>query len=153
MNNRMKKYFPAFFIAAVIIIISFPYLKPMIVMSGSMEPELKTGSLCFINTRADYVKIKEKDIVTYRVLDSYVTHRVKEVTDQGLITKGDSNNTEDLGIVTEENFYGKMTGHIPYAGYVLFYIRKNALLLIAAFIVVYFCSKSVGYTLKRIQKK
>lgn len=120
----------------------------MIVMSGSMEPEIKTGSLCFVNTKTEYSKIKENDIITYSIPDSYITHRVIEVTDQGLITKGDSNSSQDFGIITEENYYGKTAGHIPYAGYVLFYLKKYIFLLATAIITVHLIYRSVCQALK-----
>lgn len=34
-------------------------IKPYIVMSGSMEPTIHTGSVCFVNTIADYSDIKK----------------------------------------------------------------------------------------------
>lgn len=94
-------------------------IKPMIVMSGSMEPAIKTGSVCFVDTHSSYRKIKRDDVITYNLLDAKVTHRVTGVTEEGLTTKGDANSSDDIGIVTEDNYYGRVLFHIPYAGYIL----------------------------------
>ena len=40
--------------------------KPYVVLSGSMEPTIKTGSLCIINQNVKYNEIKEKDIIAFR---------------------------------------------------------------------------------------
>ncbi len=64
------------------------------VISGSMEPTLKIGDLIIIDTNDK--EVKENDIVTfYDVNGSFVTHRIKEIKDKMMITKGDNNNTVD----------------------------------------------------------
>ncbi len=93
-------------------------IKPYVVRSGSMEPALPTGSLCFINHRIAYEKIQEGDLVAFRTsLGQKVLHRVIRVTDQGLETKGDANQVSDGISVTEENYLGKELGAIPRLGY------------------------------------
>lgn len=105
---------------------SFFYgIRPMIVMSGSMEPEIKTGSLCFVNTRAEYRKIREGDIITFNLAGAEITHRAVEQKPQGFITKGDANTVNDLGLVTKETFTGKAMFSVPYAGYLFFFIKNN----------------------------
>ncbi len=116
----------------------------MIVMSGSMEPAIKTGSICFVRTKADFQNIKEGDVITYRLLEGTITHRVIEKNRDGVITKGDANPVKDLGIVTKENYYGKVTGHIPYVGYVLFFLRKHLI----SFAII--CSLSFLFPWKKV---
>ena len=41
-------------------------IVPYVVLSGSMEPTIKTGSLCFINKHAKFNNVKEKDIIAYK---------------------------------------------------------------------------------------
>lgn len=111
-------------------------IRPFIVMSGSMEPEISTGSLCFVNSRSHIEDVKEDDIINYSLLDSYITHRVVRVSDEGIITKGDANSTEDIGIVTEENFYGEVMFSIPVMGYVFFFIKKEIIPISASLIIL-----------------
>ncbi|MEY9953721.1 signal peptidase I [Leifsonia sp. EB34] len=96
-------------------------LRPVVVISGSMEPTLPVGSLVFYRTvpAADVVK---GDIVTVPRQDGgtgLITHRVKEVTTKGDVTtlrlKGDANATPDpLPYVVSS--VGSFVGVIPVAG-------------------------------------
>ena len=79
------------------------------IQSGSMMPEIKTGEIVVLLKSNKY---KENDIITYQVNNSYfVTHRIVRITQDGYITKGDFNNTEDEKIVKEENIQGKVIFH------------------------------------------
>ncbi len=93
-------------------------IKPYIVLSGSMEPTIKTGSLCFINYNVKYSSIKKNDVIAYRLnSDTLVTHRVVNITTNGFETKGDNSNEKDNIITTENNYLGKNVFWIPYIGY------------------------------------
>lgn len=124
MKVRIKQMIPILLFFLMIMGILFG-IRPMIVMSGSMEPEIQTGSLCFVNHKTPMEKVEEGDIITYSLLDAKITHRVVEKKEQGMLTKGDANPAMDLGIVTKETYYGKVIGHIPKLGYVLFFLKKN----------------------------
>ncbi len=99
-------------------------IRCYIVMSGSMEPAIPTGSVCFVNTCVKYEDIQEGDVIAFFHGGGMVTHRVLSVTDEGLETKGDANGRSD-GITTgPENFHGKTIFHIPYVGYGLMLCKK-----------------------------
>lgn len=135
MKSKAISYITSMLI--VLMIISYAAgIRPFIVMSGSMEPEISTGSLCFVNSRSHIEDVKEDDIINYSLLDSYITHRVVRVSDEGIITKGDANSTEDIGIVTEENFYGEVMFSIPVMGYVFFFIKKEIIPISASLIIL-----------------
>lgn len=106
-------------IIAVCILLSFG-IKPYITMSGSMEPEIQTGSICFVNTKVEYDEMQEGDIIAFQTATGgFVTHRVISVTKEGLETKGDNNENSD-GITTDAgNFKGETLFSIPYVGYAL----------------------------------
>lgn len=71
------------------------------VVSGSMEPEISIGDLVIIDTKIN--NYKEKDIVTFKDINgSYVTHRIIEINDDVVVTKGDFNNTIDDSINTNQ---------------------------------------------------
>lgn len=89
-------------------------IKPVIVLSGSMEPVMGTGSLAFINQRD--TDIEEGDIIAFNNKDMWIAHRVIGITDEGYITKGDNNENADLGIVIPQQVQGTVFFWIPKAG-------------------------------------
>ena len=92
--------------AAVLMLLGF---RPYIVLSGSMEPALHVGSICMVNTKAEYEAGN----------GALVTHRVITITAQGMETKGDANEVSDGITTTKENFHGKTIGSIPGIGYIV----------------------------------
>ena len=95
-------------------------IVPYVVLSGSMEPSMETGSVCFINKHAKFENIKEKDVIAFKMNDgTLVTHRAIEINDSGIVTKGDNNKDADRNIVTNSNFVGKNLFWIPKVGYVI----------------------------------
>lgn len=101
-------------------------IRPCSVISGSMEPNLPTWSLCFIDTRISYDEIQTGDIVVYnrRSDDVRIIHRVIEIEPEGMITKGDANSVSDGFSVGRDNLYGKNLFHIPYLGYFACFTQK-----------------------------
>ena len=76
------------------------------IMSGSMEPVLRTGGIVFTDTKERRPEIG--DIVTYQVGETRVTHRVIRKEHKGYVTKGDANNREDPTVVTADQIIGKV---------------------------------------------
>lgn len=107
----------AVFVMACSLICQIAGLKPVVVLSGSMEPAIKTGSLAFIDTSDRTVF--QGDVISFKAGDMLVTHRVIEITDEGYRTKGDNNETADAGIVKDSSLEGKILFSIPGAGYFL----------------------------------
>ncbi|WP_313430505.1 signal peptidase I SipW [Siminovitchia terrae] len=91
------------------------------VLSGSMEPDIKTGSIIFIKVASDGDQFEKGDVITFITEENIlVTHRIAKVKDGGshFITKGDHNNGPDLEPVHIKNIVGRYTGiTIPYVGY------------------------------------
>ena len=106
-----------------------------IVLSGSMEPTLSVNDLVFVRAQENY---QIGDVVVYQAGNSLVIHRIIEVRDDGLVTKGDANNTDD-GVISSEAVKGRMFLHIPYVGIVVHFLQTlpGAVLVIAlaAFLV------------------
>jgi len=91
---------------------------PYVVRSGSMEPAIQAGSLCFIDSHAPYQEIQEGDIAAFRLpAGSRVVHRVIRVTEEGAETKGDANDRSDGISVFEGNYIGKAIFSVPALGY------------------------------------
>lgn len=92
-----------------------------VVLTGSMEPKMPTGSLIFVDRDVDPAAMKVGDIVTYLSAKSgQVTHRIVNVT-MGVNgpeyqTKGDANNNADEGVVLPSQVQGRVITTIPHAG-------------------------------------
>jgi len=89
--------------------------KPFIVLSGSMEPTIKTGDIAIIKNAKKEV-LKEGDIIAFRSGTSVVTHRIIEIKEDKFITKGDNNNTEDRFPVEYKDIEGVFIKRIPKLG-------------------------------------
>ncbi len=100
-------------------------IKPYIVTSGSMEPAIPVRSVCFVNEKAPLADIKVGEVISFRKGEMLVTHRVTEIQDGEYVTKGDANNTEDSGTVTEENYVGKTIAVIPKIGALLTFLHSR----------------------------
>ena len=91
------------------------------VVSNSMEPTIPVGTL-IVSQKTDIQNIKERDIITFRSLETYmlgkmVTHRVvgiEEINGElSLRTRGDHNTSEDGHYVTAENLVGRVVYQTP----------------------------------------
>ena len=115
-------------------------IVPYVVLSGSMEPTIKTGSLCFINRYSSFDDIKEKDIVAFKLENgTLVTHRAIEISDSGITTKGDRNKEQDGSLVTKNNYVGKNILWIPKIGYlVMAFQSTRGKIVLLTFILLLF---------------
>lgn len=93
------------------------------VISGSMEPEIKIGSLIYVRG-IEPEAIEEKDIIAFFSSieeGSIITHRVvkNSVVSGTFTTKGDANSADDPTPVSYDHFIGKVALTVPYLGKVL----------------------------------
>ncbi|WAA11839.1 signal peptidase I SipW [Fervidibacillus halotolerans] len=105
------------------------------VLSGSMEPGIKTGSLIVVEPVEKTDQFKKNDIITFiNENNLLVTHRITEVIHNGdqvlYRTRGDNNDSEDLNPVRSQNVVAVYTGiTIPYLGYIVQFAQsKNGIL-------------------------
>lgn len=106
-------------------------LQVFSVLSGSMEPAYKTGSLIYVK-KVEPTEIEANDVITFLLdEDTVATHRVVAVVpdeeDPTVLrfrTKGDANTTEDGTLVHYKNVIGSPVFTIPYLGYVADYIQN-----------------------------
>lgn len=86
---------------------------PLIVTSGSMLPTIKVSSLSVMKIES-IEDVNLGDIITFvNHNGNIVTHRVVEIIqgtneERALVTRGDANPTEDMELVFEDNFMGKI---------------------------------------------
>ena len=60
--------------------------------TGSMSPTIEKGDIVIIKIGDE---IREKDIITYKKENVFITHRIEQIEGDFIIAKGDNNNTED----------------------------------------------------------
>ena len=90
-----------------------------VVLSGSMEPELSVDDLIFVKESDSYGLW---DVVVYQDGNSLVVHRIIECREDGFITKGDANNTDD-GLIEFSRIKGKVVFAIPYVGMLVDFVK------------------------------
>ncbi len=129
-------------IVAIIGILAVAYIGLMIfglrgytVLSGSMEPTYKTGSVIYVKSVSPS-ELKADDVITFYTANGAVaTHRVVELVEDGGITKyrtkGDANENVDGSLVAPEKVIGTPVFSIPYLGFVLSYIQSPPGLYVA----------------------
>lgn len=129
-------------------------IRPYAVVSGSMEPGIKVGSVCVVNLNASYSKVKKGDIIAFKVGDGVlVTHRAVSITEDGIITKGDANNADDAAPVGKKDFVGKTLFSIPLVGYIITFIHTRHGLIASAAILAAFILIGVAIPDKKREKK
>lgn len=99
-----------------------PFYDGFIVQSGSMEPEIGTGSVLFTKpTQPENVAIG--DTITYSTGEMFTTHKVIQKNSSNnevsFKTKGIANENPDPGRVTGDQLAGKKVLSVPYLGYIL----------------------------------
>ena len=119
----------------VIICLSFFVFRFEIVMSGSMEPMIHTGSLAVIVRNVPSIEMG--DIILYQKDDLLILHRVIDQSKDSYITKGDANDSSDLSPVELSQVKGKYIFNIPYLGYFLFYVKKYIFIVLLLIIVLW----------------
>ncbi|MBQ9318223.1 MAG: signal peptidase I [Bacilli bacterium] len=142
----------------IYVIVCIPYLfryKPLVVLSGSMEPTFKTGGIIYYK-HALPEEIKVGDIITFRNGDIFVSHRVNSIVDNLYETKGDANNTPDAIKVKYSDIVGKDADFcIPYIGYYIKYINEHMYLLVIVAIILVsdFLVSNIGNSNKKNVKE
>ena len=100
-----------------------------VVLSGSMEPTLPTGSLAIMDP-VDPQDIRVGDIIVFEPpmgkSNTTVSHRVLDIQHNGFVTKGDANEEADPYIIPPENVTDKVIWHIPRIGYAVEDLKELA---------------------------
>lgn len=107
-------------------------IQPYIVLSGSMEPILPTGSIVYMNQKIAPSDAHTGDIISYIQGDIMITHRIIDESSSSVITKGDANEQADISPVSRSSISGKYVFHIPYLGYIYAQLTKPVFYLCLA---------------------
>lgn len=148
------------FIFSIIYILVIVYLlifvptlwghKPLVVISGSMEPTLQVGGLLYYHEE-NIDKINKDDILVYKSRNHIISHRVVERLDEGFVTKGDANKSNDSDMIDNSRVMGKGTNWcIPYLGLYADFIYTHKYLL---FISIAILSIDLCYDYYKNRKK
>lgn len=118
-------------------------IKPFVVLSGSMHPEIPVGTIVYANTYVKPEEINAGEVIVFKLDKTYVAHRAIGVNeDNTFTTKGDANETEDVAPVKFDNYVGKAIFSIPYLGYALQFVQtatgKFILLSVIGINIVFF---------------
>ena len=128
--------------------------KPLVVISGSMEPTLKVGGVLYYE-KINIDELDEGDILVYQANDHIISHRIVDIIEDDFITKGDKNNSVDNYLVSSNQVLGKGTNwSIPYIGYYADYIygHKYLLYISLGIIIVDLCNDVYKEHKKKVGK-
>ncbi len=104
-------------------------IKGMVVVSGSMEPNINVGDIVIVKKkRQDEIKVN--DVIAFKNGNVVVTHRIVDIIDDKYQTKGDNNNVADEDLIQYDNVEGVKIFKIPLLGYVILFIRDNFVLIL-----------------------
>lgn len=119
-------------LALLTILLALPGLfgiHPLLVQSGSMEPEYSVGSVIYVR-QADRSELSEGTVVTFCLPDgkTMVTHRIVRVDmdKEEIYTKGDANELEDGAATPFSMVLGIPILCIPCLGYLAGYLASAA---------------------------
>ena len=103
--------------------------RPYVVLSGSMEPNIHTGAVAYIDTKD--TDLAPGDVAAfYESNGAVVTHRIVSGNETGgYTTKGDANDAEDMNIVPQENIIGTYKWSIPNLGYLISSLSAKTVML------------------------
>lgn len=110
---------------------------PLVVLSGSMEPTYKVGSILYYKETLGK-NLKEGDVITY-ISDngSFISHRIVSIKDDLITTKGDANNVVDAVKTPISNVKGKVAKlNLPFMGYYIQAVNNHLTIVIIVSIII-----------------
>jgi len=103
-----------------------------VVLSGSMEPELKVNDVIVVCETEDYAI---GDVVVFQQSHDLIVHRIVDIDGDNIVTKGDANPSADAPI-TKVTIKGKVKGHIPFIGVIVNLLKTPACVVIVVVLAV-----------------
>ena len=149
-------------IALLLIIPLFPLpgnYQIFTVLSGSMEPEIHTGSVVIVKPVDNY---EIDDVITFgKTKKTPTTHRIHDIQvsvgNPIYKTKGDANNAPDSTEITKDEVIGKVLLSVPYAGFVISTAKKPwrfaLIIIIPALIIISDEIKKIWLEIKKMKGK
>ena len=157
----MKKVFSIVLLVLILIVLLFNIVsifefsffgyRVFKVATGSMEPTLSINSIILVKQTDD---LNVGDIITYRDSRGYTTHRIIEMNEDSIITKGDANNVTDTPITTE-SVIGKVLFYVNIFGFIVYFLQNPVvwiLILLIGLLVLLLVPVKIPH-LKKVDKK
>ena len=119
-----------------------------VVESGSMEPSIHTKDMIIVKIGDNY---KVNDVITYYHEGSFITHRIIKKGKNNLLTKGDSNDSEDK-LVSKDKVIGKVVKILPKYG-LWKEVALSPIVLIVIFATLIVLSLGFSYNGKKRKKE
>lgn len=109
------------------IVLPLPFgIKPSIVMTGSMEPTVPTGSIAWVDENFTEDDLEVGIIAVYEPKQGVeVMHRIVDIDGDTYTFQGDNNNSPDLAEPTAENVEGVYLFHVPEVGKTFSWFMDN----------------------------
>jgi signal peptidase I len=125
--------------ATLAIIALLPILlgwRPMIILSGSMEPTISVGDVVLTSDMPAGQTYGDGMVVAFETVtvgDEPIIkmHRIVETRDDGFITQGDANADRDSGTLTENEIHGAGRLLVPFIGLPVYWMGRDPLALAA----------------------
>lgn len=127
------------------------HIRSMVVLSGSMTPNIPVGSVVYVQKAHTYTI---GDVISFsNPAGITVTHRIVEIVDNDGIfyrTKGDANRVADQELVPYTSVIGKNVFSLPYLGYAINFLKtpKGFILTIVVPILIF-----IGFELWNIKRE
>lgn len=110
--------------------------KPLVVLTGSMEPKYKVGSIIYYK-KVPPQELKEGDVISYVINNKMVSHRIVSIENGLIETKGDANNASDVNKIRFDNVKGKVANiSIPYVGYYIRFVNENLIPVVIVTVII-----------------
>ena len=174
---KITEYLLIIFLAGIILITFIPTLpfsggsKLYTVLSGSMEPAIKVGSL-ILSKPVNTDELKEGDVITFEhpeIDNQFVTHRIYQIKEEEktitieneekvqkikyFVTKGDANDREDGNKIYPNYIKGRYTYQVPYLGYVSEFVKsRNGFVLLIVLPCLFIIITEAASIIKLIQQ-
>ena len=128
------------FSVAMVLLVAFAWfivgvfpIYPSVILTGSMEPDIYPGDVVIIEkilSEEEVYKLKEGDIINFKIEDITVTHRIEEVIldeagNLSFITKGDNNDSADKWLVLPNDLKGTVKKVVPKVGLPIVWAHTN----------------------------
>ena len=102
-----------------------------------MYPAINKGDAIIIK-KINEDDIKVGDVVTFKVDEEIITHRIVGIENNGkenvYITKGDNNNVTDDFVISFEDIEGKQILKIPYLGNIVEGLKNGIIIILVVLI-------------------
>ncbi len=129
--------------------------KPFMVLSGSMETEIRKGDL-IITKIVDPSALQKDDVIAFRDVEGTVTtHRIIDIVVKDgktyFVTKGDNNSSQDLNLVEFEDVEGIYVGRIPGIGSIMKSLSEPVTIVIVLLVIT--LAFVIGFTISNKKQR